>query len=61
MTPDQIKKNLREQGKTITDWARERGYSRVEVYRVLNGQSKAYYGKAHAIAVELGLKQKAAA
>lgn len=60
MTPDQIKKSLREQGKTITDWARERGYPRAEVYRVLNGQSKAYYGRAHSIAVDLGLKRAVA-
>lgn len=60
MTPEQIKRRLREQGKTISAWAKERGYPRQEVYRVLNGQSKAYYGQAHDIAVELGLKRAAA-
>lgn len=60
MTPDQIKHRLREQGKTISAWARERGYPRQEVYRVLNGQTKAYYGQAHQIAVDLGLKRATA-
>ncbi len=60
MTPDQIKRRLREQGKTISSWAKERGYPRQEVYRVLNGQIKAYYGRSHQIAVDLGMKQAAA-
>lgn len=61
MTPDQVKRHLRDQGKTLTQWAREHGFPRQEVYRVLNGQSKAYYGQAHQIAVALGLKPRAAA
>lgn len=56
LTPDQVKQSLRMQGITTTQWAEARGYSRNEVYRVLNGQAKAFYGKAHQIAVELGLK-----
>lgn len=60
MTPNQFKETLRKQGKTITDWARENGFPRQEVYRVLNGQSKAYYGQAHNIAVAMGIKQAAA-
>ncbi len=57
MTPEQIKQSFKSEGKTISAWAKERGYPRQEVYRVLNGQSKAYYGQAHAIAVALGLKR----
>jgi len=53
---DQIKANLRRQGKTISQWAEEHGYSRNSVYRVLNGIDKAHYGRAHEIAVKLGLK-----
>ncbi|WP_241374860.1 DNA-binding protein [Escherichia coli] len=34
---------------------------RQEVYRVLNGQTKARYGKSHEIAVKLGLKSTAQA
>lgn len=56
ITADQVKRRFRQQGITFTDWASENGYSRNEVYRVLNGQAKAHYGKAHEIAVKLGLK-----
>lgn len=56
LAPEQVKQHLRMQGITTTQWAEARGYTRNEVYRVLNGQAKAYYGKAHQIAVELGLK-----
>ena len=56
MTSDQVKTRLRRQGKTITQWAAEHGYPRVAVYRVLNGIDKAHFGRAHEIAVKLGLK-----
>lgn len=56
MTPTKIKSELRKQGKTITQWANEHGYARNSVYRVLNGVDKAHYGRAHEIAVKLGLK-----
>lgn len=56
MTSDQVKSRLRRQGKTITKWAEENGYPRVAVYRVLNGIDKANFGRAHDIAVKLGLK-----
>lgn len=58
MTPAQIKTRLRQQGKTITQWATENGYARDSVYRVLNGVDKAHYGRAHEIAVKLGLKSE---
>ncbi|HAF44684.1 MAG TPA: DNA-binding protein [Gallionellaceae bacterium] len=57
MSSDQVKKRFRQQGTTFTDWAKKNGYTRNEVYRVLNGQAKGNYGKAHEIAVKLGLKQ----
>ena len=56
LTPEQVKQQLRDQGITITQWAEQRGYKRKHVYGVLNGQLKAHYGRAHEIAVELGLK-----
>lgn len=56
MTPDQVKKNFRSRGQTITEWATQRGYKPHAVYRVLNGFDKAHYGRAHEIAVALGLK-----
>lgn len=55
-TPEQVKAALRTAGVTTTAWAREHGYSRNAVYRVLNGCDKAHYGRAHEIAVKLGLK-----
>lgn len=56
MTSEQVKAKFRREGKTFTSWADEHGYTRNEVYRVLNGQAKCHYGKAHEIAVKLGLK-----
>lgn len=58
MTSDQVKSRLRRQGKTITQWAAEHDYPRVAVYRVLNGIDKAHFGRAHEIAVKLGLKSE---
>ncbi|WP_027855225.1 DNA-binding protein [Marinobacterium litorale] len=56
LTPDEVKAQLQDQGITITQWAKDHGYTRNAVYRVLNGFDKAKYGKAHEIAVKLGLK-----
>ncbi|HFI9092922.1 TPA: DNA-binding protein [Escherichia coli] len=61
MTTDQVKALFRQRGVAFTRWAEDNGYTRNEVYRVLNGQSKANYGKAHEIAVKLGLKSGIAA
>lgn len=56
MTSDQVKSRLRRQGVTITQWAADHGYPRSAVYRVLNGIDKAHFGRAHEIAVKLGMK-----
>ncbi len=56
MTPEQVKEIFAQRGETFTDWAKKHGYTRNDVYRVLNGQSKARYGKGHEIAKKLGLK-----
>ncbi|HHU1705518.1 DNA-binding protein [Escherichia coli] len=61
MTAAQVKALFRQRGITFTRWAEENGYNRNEVYRVLNGQTKARYGKSHEIAVKLGLKSTAQA
>ena len=61
MTAEQVKALFRQRGITFTRWAEENGYNRNEVYRVLNGQTKARYGKSHEIAVQLGLKSTAQA
>lgn len=56
LTPDQLKAQFAAEGRTFSGWAEERGYSRFDVYRVLNGMAKGRRGKAHQIAVDLGLK-----
>lgn len=59
MTPEQIKRQFRERGITFTDWAKQNGFDRNDVYRVLNGQLKGHYGTGHRIAVALGMKSAA--
>lgn len=61
MTPEQVKRRFKASGTTFTRWASENGYTPNEVYRVLNGQAKANYGKSHDIAVKLGLKPQVTA
>ena len=61
LTPEQVKDRFQRQGQTFTKWAKANGYKLNDVYRVLNGQSKAKYGRAHEIAVKLGLKIQEAA
>ena len=56
MTPQQVKQQLQAEGKTLTQWVAENGYQRSAVYRVMGGFDKAHYGRAHEIAVKLGLK-----
>lgn len=53
----QVKDKFKQQGLTFTAWAKQHGYRVNDVYRVLNGQVKANYGKGHEIAVKLGLKK----
>ena len=56
MTGEAVKRKLREQGKTIKEWAQEHGYDYVLVSRVIRGVQKANYGKGHDVAVALGMK-----
>jgi gp16 family phage-associated protein len=56
LTPQQVREQFRAQGITLSTWAAERGFRRQDVYRVMGGQYKAHYGRAHEIAVALGLK-----
>jgi gp16 family phage-associated protein len=55
-TPDEVRQHLRAQGKSVAQWARENGFSAIQVYRALEGVTKGNYGAAHEIAVRLGLK-----
>jgi gp16 family phage-associated protein len=61
MTPEQLKRKFAQEGRTFSDWAKQHGFDRRDVYLVLNGQNKARWGKGHDIAVKLGLKSKSAA
>lgn len=56
LTPEQVKQQFRARGLTLTQWAVDHGYSREAVYRVINGKDKAHFGRAHEIAIALGLK-----
>ena len=55
-TPQEVKQQFEREGRTYAAWARENGYSRVAVAQVLNGFTKFKRGKAHEIAVKLGIK-----
>ncbi|BBL69714.1 DNA-binding protein [Methylogaea oryzae] len=56
LTADQFKARLKARGTTISQWARDNGFSPRDVSLVLNGQIKGNYGKGHTIAVRIGLK-----
>lgn len=52
----QAKQRIWDQGTTLTQWANLHGFPRRDVYDVLNGVSKGRFGRAHDIAVALGMK-----
>jgi gp16 family phage-associated protein len=56
-TPEQVKRCFAEAGVSIGGWARRNGYQRTVVYALLSGKLKGSHGKAHEIAVALGLKK----
>jgi len=56
LTPEQVRQRQRREGKPLSQWAKENGYRPDQVYRVMAGIDKGYYGRAHEIAVKLGLK-----
>ena len=57
-TPDQVRAEFKAAGITLGQWAHNNGYRPAQVYRVISGVDKGYYGDAHEIAVKLGLKAK---
>ncbi|AJF00066.1 DNA-binding protein [Pandoraea apista] len=59
MTPEQVKKRFENEGKTFAGWAKENGFEYRTVIAVINGVNKGRHGKAHEVAVALGLKQVA--
>ena len=55
-TPNEVREHFRLAGQTVAQWARDNGYSPMEVYRVLDGVTKGHYGRSHEIYVKLGMK-----
>jgi gp16 family phage-associated protein len=55
-SPEQIKQRFKQQGLTFTQWAKDNDFPVNKVHRVMAGIEKGNYGKAHEIAVKLGLK-----
>lgn len=53
----QVRQQFEQEGVSIKEWARRRGYSPRTVYAVLNGSLQCRRGVSHRIAIELGLKQ----
>ncbi len=53
---DKVKKLFLSAGVPVSAWAESNGYARRDVYLVINGQLKGRTGRAHEIAVKLGMK-----
>ena len=60
MNAEKVKKRFKDRGETIKAWSEQHGYDYHYVSRILNGGVKANRGKAHEIAVALGLKAQVA-
>lgn len=56
MEAEKVKEGFRKRGETIKSWCEQRNYDPTYVSKILNGSIKANRGKAHEIAVELGMK-----
>lgn len=56
LTRDQFKQKLIAAGITLKQWSIKNGFSYEMAIRVLNGQSKATFGKSHDCAVAMGIK-----
>lgn len=58
-TAEQVKKEFKARGDTLAAFARRNGWKPHDVYCVIGGVFKGHYGKAHQIAVALGMKEAA--
>ncbi len=56
-TPEEIRKEFRRKGISISDWSIANGFPPNLVYEVLAGRRNPTRGKTHCIAVKLGLKE----
>ncbi len=61
MTGEQVKRKLRQQGKTLRQWAQENDFDYILVSRIIRGVQKGNFGKGHEVAVALGMKQESEA
>jgi gp16 family phage-associated protein len=57
-TVEQVRLRFNGSGVSMTDWARQHGFSRQIVYSLLSGRTRGNRGTAHAAAVALGLKRE---
>lgn len=53
---DRVKELFAASGTPISAWAESNGYTRHQVYMVINGQFKGRRGTSHEIALALGMK-----
>lgn len=53
---DRVRELFTAAGISISTWAEANGYTRHQVYCVIGGQFKGNRGKAHSIALALGMK-----
>lgn len=56
LTGQEVKDRFLSRGMPLSKWAEERGYTRQQVYNVVNGVSRTRTGIGHRIAVQLGMK-----
>ncbi len=55
-TTEQVRAEFEEYGVSVSEWARQRGFSQQLVYQIIAGRRLAIRGQSHQIAVALGLK-----
>lgn len=55
-TPEEIQKWFRVKGVSVSEWARERGFSPSLTNAIIKGKRRCLRGQSHRIAVALGLK-----
>lgn len=58
LTREQVRAWFEEEGITVSEWARQHGFGRAEVYALLLGRTRGRRGKSHQVALALGLKRK---
>lgn len=56
-TPQEVREGFRRQGLSVSEWARSNKVGPQIVFDLLSGKAKGHRGKAHKVAVLLGLKE----